>query len=625
MNKFKILYVDSDAVYGQTCVHNLIEQGYGVKYVTSLKEALVECTHIAPAIVIFDSELEDGTGFSFIRKIKNLGIECKTILLSKSFSKELMKDAISFKIDAFVSKEEPFSVLNSEIKRLNVFFSERSDSFTDSIFYDLGNNYIYESNTFNIVHHSDKIFLTKQETKLINELIKAKGEFISFEQLQSSIGKEEPVSIDNLRTVIRKIRRKTYNDIIVNKSGHGYRININKNIDINTPIDMSKNNFSNLKVLVVKGDKKVSDQLSYYLEKFGLKCESAYTIDQAQKLLEHTFFDYLITDIDLPDGDGIDLIRKFRNVKNVKFIILSDSSDIHYKEYMYFKGIVDYIINTGCVEYMTQNIYNTIHTIESNNSHNNILVIEKSKKIYEQIRDLLSPRNYRINYLNDLSKAYEIIKDNDYNLVIIDFDLNDSFKFISNVKYNMDYSLPFIMLSDSGRINETARIAYKYGANECLRKPILPEEFILKVDHLVEQSRVINELLEQKNILESYKMIVDETSIVSKTDPNGIITYANDMFCKVSGYSKEELIGHSHNIIRHPDTPQTLFQEMWRTIKDEKNIWHGIIKNRAKNGEEYVVKTYIMPVLNEDDEIEKFIALRIDLTHMKDNKEEIDT
>ena len=84
-------------------------------------------------------------------------------------------------------------------------------------------------------------------------------------------------------------------------------------------------------------------------------------------------------------------------------------------------------------------------------------------------------------------------------------------------------------------------------------------------------------------------------TIVSKTDLKGLITYANDTFIKMCGYSREELLGHSHNIIRHPDMPPEVFADLWSTINSGLP-WQGIVKNRRKNGDYYWVKALVVPV-----------------------------
>lgn len=129
--------------------------------------------------------------------------------------------------------------------------------------------------------------------------------------------------------------------------------------------------------------------------------------------------------------------------------------------------------------------------------------------------------------------------------------------------------------------------------------------------------------LEQKysdslSILEQYKLTVDRSFIVSKTDPKGVITYANDEFCRTSGYTKEELLGKPHNIIRHQDMLPEAFKVMWHTIKDLKQPWFGEIKNRKKDGSYYWVKVIVNPIVDYNGNIVEYIAIRTDITEIKD-------
>ncbi|MBO8416243.1 MAG: methyl-accepting chemotaxis protein [Proteobacteria bacterium] len=83
--------------------------------------------------------------------------------------------------------------------------------------------------------------------------------------------------------------------------------------------------------------------------------------------------------------------------------------------------------------------------------------------------------------------------------------------------------------------------------------------------------------------------------IISVTDVQGNITYVNDTFCKVSGFSREELVGQPQNIVRHPDMPPAVFAHMWAQLKAGKTF-HGIVKNRCKDGSYYFVDAYIFPI-----------------------------
>lgn len=126
---------------------------------------------------------------------------------------------------------------------------------------------------------------------------------------------------------------------------------------------------------------------------------------------------------------------------------------------------------------------------------------------------------------------------------------------------------------------------------------------------------MMDELAFNRSLLEQYKHAVDISSIVSKTDPYGVITYVNDQFCKVSGYSREELVGATHRLIRHPDNDPLLFRDMWQTIRSRQS-WQGVIKNQRKDGSTYYVESLILPVLDPDEKITEFMSIRTDVTDL---------
>ncbi|MGJ0332695.1 EAL domain-containing protein [Aliarcobacter cryaerophilus] len=125
------------------------------------------------------------------------------------------------------------------------------------------------------------------------------------------------------------------------------------------------------------------------------------------------------------------------------------------------------------------------------------------------------------------------------------------------------------------------------------------------------------------NFLLEYKKAIDESSIVSKTDKNGLITFVNKKFCEISGYEEDELIGKSHNIVRHPSMTKEFFNNLWKTIIN-KEIFKGVIVNKKKNGLVYYVDTTIIPILDENKNIEEFIAIRHDITKVYEQKKLIE-
>ncbi|PHQ65081.1 MAG: diguanylate cyclase [Sulfurimonas sp.] len=130
------------------------------------------------------------------------------------------------------------------------------------------------------------------------------------------------------------------------------------------------------------------------------------------------------------------------------------------------------------------------------------------------------------------------------------------------------------------------------------------------------------ETLINTSLLDEYKQVVDASAIVTKTDINGIITYANDGFCKITGYTRDELIGKPHNIVRDPNTPDEFYTELWSKILDKK-VWKGIIRNMAKDKKLYYVKSTIVPILDFDGEIKEFIAIRNDVTELINQEKRI--
>lgn len=144
----------------------------------------------------------------------------------------------------------------------------------------------------------------------------------------------------------------------------------------------------------------------------------------------------------------------------------------------------------------------------------------------------------------------------------------------------------------------------------------------IKILNLKEENDIKQEeLLEKVQLLNEYKRALDESSIISKTDLHGKITYVNDKFIEISGYKEDELIGQSHNIVRHPEMEKEFFENMWKTLKEQK-VFHGIIKNLSKSGNTYYVESTVLPIIDHRGKTTEYFAVRNDVTNLVNAKEE---
>lgn len=256
-----------------------------------------------------------------------------------------------------------------------------------------------------------------------------------------------------------------------------------------------------------------------------------------------------------------------------------------------------------------------------------ILVIDDTEANVNALLELLEDEYDMLGSL-DGEDALEILNEEKVDLILLDIMMPgiDGFEVCRRLKANeKTKDIPVIFIT-AKTDEDSIEKAYEIGGVDYINKPFRAREVISRIHNhifLAEQKANLEENLKTNiTLLNQYKEVVDKGTIVSKTDLKGRITYANDAFCKISGYSREELIGKAHNIVRHPEMPSKAYRELWETIKN-KNIWYGEVKNRRKDGRTYVVKSVVMPILDTNGNIVEYISVRHDITDIYNLKKEI--
>ena len=251
-----------------------------------------------------------------------------------------------------------------------------------------------------------------------------------------------------------------------------------------------------------------------------------------------------------------------------------------------------------------------------------ILYIESDSKISNSMLKLYNALFKEVLFATNGKDGLNLFSKNNLNIDVIITDVElpllSGIDMISTIRRDFGYKHSVIFTTNITN-DQVLLKCLKLGASDYLIKPILHKT------HLGILIRVLKPIYDTKRIhimnqeLELYQKFADSKLLISKTDLDGTIIYVNNNFVEISGYSKEELLGSPHNIVRHHDMPKEAFYDLWKTIRSGK-VWSGNVQNRSKNGASYYVEAKIFPIMNNENNIIEYISFRQDVTsHIKSN------
>lgn len=376
-------------------------------------------------------------------------------------------------------------------------------------------------------------------------------------------------------------------------------------------------------ILIIEDSALFYKQLIKKLKAFHYQVTLAKTLHDALEKLMYETFDLIILDLNLPDGEGELILQNLNFIEKLKIIIYTSDVDKDRRNEWFRYGVLNYLSKNDPLSYVIQEI-NTVMKALKDNTFYSILIVDDSKFVCNQVSSLLIPRNYRLSIANTAEEATAYLKVKKFDLVILDLELPDMHgsKLLKAIRH--DYTalqIPVFILTGQESQYSVGDLL-KLGANEFFKKPFVSELLLHKIDFWIDIKKAQNEKSKEEKLLQQYKDIIDKSAIVSKTNVEGTITYVNDKFCEISGYTEDELVGKKHDVVRHADMTDETYHTLWNTILHGK-IWNGIIKGQQKNGSPYWVNASIHPILNYKGEIQEFLAIRHDITQIQILKENL--
>ena len=252
-----------------------------------------------------------------------------------------------------------------------------------------------------------------------------------------------------------------------------------------------------------------------------------------------------------------------------------------------------------------------------------VLYVEDEIAIAKPMTSILSRIAEPVYVAADAAEGLELFKEHRPHVVISDIKMagEDGIQLAARLKA-IDPGVRVVITTAHSDTEYFLR-AIEAGVDRFYLKPIDSDKLADYLQSVNETYEIGEKLKRSESFLEQYRRAIDAGTLVVITDDKGTFLYVNNKYCDVSGYSREELVGKRHALVRHPLEDSEKFRKLWETVRAKK-MWRGRIRNKRKDGRTFIVDTTIVPILDENDGLVEYISLQTDITREIEQQEELE-
>lgn len=380
-------------------------------------------------------------------------------------------------------------------------------------------------------------------------------------------------------------------------------------------------------VYTLLGDDVFLDDLTAYMEKSFYRVKRFKTTSEIKVACDEDVPAAIIVDVDFIDGEvaGVEAVAAIKHHHKIKHPVIYISNETE-------AGFRLEATRAGAERYFHKpfKMNKLVHTIKGLNDDSDVLpyrvlIVDNDVPLLECYSTILTESKIKVKAITEPLKIFSAIEEFKPDVALIDISMPDcsGSELVHMIRQDDRWALmPVMFLSAEQDVNNQLE-AMSLGADDFITKPVHKNKLVAIVNATAKRARnnvKLNRDLRQSLAENKYQLVtMDEHAIVSTADVAGRIIHANDNFCEISGYSREELMGENHRVLKSNYHDEKFFKDLWGTISSG-NVWHGVMCNLTKSGNEYWVDATIVPFIDDKGKPYKYVSVRTDMTLLRESE-----